>query len=97
MIGGVFGFGAVIGGMCGMVLGPLASFGFLRRVPLGRLFGQAAFGATVGGVAGVLSPFGHYGPYGALGVATAGFVLASARLAWVYRGNGTTVSLPPVG
>lgn len=39
---------SVLGGACGFLLGPAAAFGFLRRVPLGRLFAETALGAALG-------------------------------------------------
>ena len=51
--GALYGFGAITGAVLGLLLGPLASFGLLRRVPLGRLFGWTSVGAVVGGLAGL--------------------------------------------
>lgn len=72
----------IIGGVCGLILGPGAAFGFLRRVPLGRLFAETAVCAGIGGLIGF-----------ALGVnilvdlplAACAFGGAVAHLAWRYR------------
>ena len=50
----LFQFAAMVGGAFGAVLGPAAAFGFLRRVPIGRLFGQTILGAVVGALLGLL-------------------------------------------
>jgi hypothetical protein len=89
--GDAYGIAAAIGGGCGVVLGPLASFGFLRRVPLGRLFLETALGTIAGGVIGLLMSTGIAG---ALGVATVGFAAAGARLGWAYRKHDTPIALP---
>jgi hypothetical protein len=89
--GDAYGIAAAIGAGCGVVLGPLASFGFLRRVPLGRLFLETALGTIAGGVVGLLLSTGIIG---ALGVATVGFAAAGARLGWAYRGRATRAALP---
>lgn len=60
-----------------MVLGPAVIFGFLRRVPLGRLFGEIVVGTTLGGLLGI--------PFGALPLAVVGFAIAVAHLAWRFR------------
>jgi hypothetical protein len=73
---------AFTGASCGVVLGPLAGFGFLRRVPLGRLFAETSIGTVIAGVAAFFTPMTFAG---VIGVATGGFFLAASRLAWVYR------------
>jgi hypothetical protein len=78
----LYGLAAIIGGICGFVVGPLAAFGFLRRVPLGRLFIETALGATLGGFLGLVF---HVGFPTFLGVAVGGFGLAVAHLASRYR------------
>ena len=45
---GVFAVGATFGAVCGLLLGPAIAFGFLRGVPLGRLFAQTSAGAGLG-------------------------------------------------
>lgn len=75
-------FAAMIGGLCGLVVGPLAAFGFLRRVPLGRLFVETAIGATLGGLLGSALPIGFEA---FLLVAVIGFTIAVANLARRYR------------
>src|SRR5689334_16659700 len=49
----LYGFAAIVGGICGLLVGPLAAFGLLRRVPLGRFFVETALGATLGGLLGI--------------------------------------------
>lgn len=80
--GFVFAVAAVIGGTCGALLGPIASFGFLRRVPIGRLFGETALGTIVGGLGGLLL---HFGLIGGLATGAGGFLAAALRLARVNR------------
>ena len=87
----VFAFAAEVGAACGVVLGPLASFGFLRRVPVWRLFAETAAGTVLAGVVGFMIPLGFEG---ALVVAAGGFAAAATRLAWVYRPTRGTVALP---
>jgi len=52
---GVFAVGATFGAVCGLLLGPAIAFGFLRGVPLGRLFAETAAGAGLGGAIAALS------------------------------------------
>ena len=78
----LFGFAALTGGFCGLVVGPLAAFGFLRRVPLGRLFVETAVGATLGGLLGAALPLGF--PE-VLVVSVGGFAVAVANLARRFR------------
>jgi len=79
---GFYGVAGLIGGICGLVVGPLAAFGFLRRVPLGRLFAETALGAMLGGLVGLplMRDFAAI-----LAVAVAGFAVAVGHLAWRYR------------
>jgi hypothetical protein len=79
---GLFGFAAMTGGFCGLVVGPLAAFGFLRRVLLGRLFVETAIGAILGGLLGAALPIGFEA---LLVVAVIGFAIAVANLARRYR------------
>ncbi len=89
----IYGVAGIIGGVCGLILGPGAAFGFLRRVPLGRLFAETAVSAGIGGLIGF-----------ALGVnvlldlplAACAFGGAVAHLAWRYRKQGehTRSALP---
>jgi hypothetical protein len=87
----LLGIGAWTGGVCGLVLGPLAIFGFMRRVPLGRLFIEMCIGTIVAGTIGLLLPLGIYS---SLAVAAVGFLGAGARLAWRYRSSAGQPSLP---
>jgi len=77
-----YAFAALVGGICGLLVGPLAAFGFLRRVPLGRLFAETTLAATLGGVLGVVL---RLSIPGLLKCSVAGFALAVAHLAWRYR------------
>ena len=45
---GVYAVGATFGAFCGVLLGPATAFGFLRGVPLGRLFAETSAGAGLG-------------------------------------------------
>lgn len=83
--GDLFRAAAGVGGACGLLLGPAAAFGFLRRVPLGRLFAETALGASLGGLAGF---FLVRDIIADLLIAALGFVIAVAFLAWRYRQNG---------
>jgi hypothetical protein len=87
-------FAGGIGAACGAVLGPAAAFGFMRRVPLGRLFAGTAAGAVAGGIAGFVLGVGLVGVVGA---AALGFTAAAARLAWSHRRPLEPDSLPPAG
>jgi hypothetical protein len=78
-------FAAIIGGICGLLVGPLVAFGFLRRVPLGRLFLETALGATLGGLLGLALNMAFPA---LLWVAVGGFGVAVAHLAWRYRATG---------
>jgi hypothetical protein len=75
----LYGAGAVFGAICGAVLAPVASFAFLRHVPLWRVFVDTAIGTIVGGVATALL---HVSVPLVLVAGTAGFFAAAARLAW---------------
>ena len=76
---GTLAFSAVVGAALGLLLGPLAGFGLLRRVPLGR----AILGTGVGTVLGFLAgwPF----PVNPFYTSVAGFALAAVFLQWRYR------------
>ena len=50
----LFPTGAVIGGVFGALLAPVASFTMWRHVPLGRLFLYVTLGTIVGGALGML-------------------------------------------
>jgi hypothetical protein len=82
-------FGANVGGVLGAVLGPAAAFGFLRRVPIGRLFGQTIVGTALGGLAGLWLGETVYrigdGFYMIIGGGVLGFSIAAARLWWRSR------------
>ena len=90
---GLFTFAGGVGAACGAILGPAAAFGFMRRVPIGRLFAETALGTIIGGVGGLLLL-----PIGIFGVVTAGavgFGAAAARLAWSFRKPREQHALPP--
>ncbi len=75
---------ANVGAICGAVLGPIAFFGFLRRVPLGKLFGQTTVGTIAGALLGsVVRPSAWLTEPLLWGAA--GFFAAALRLAYVYR------------
>ena len=93
---GIYRFAGSIGAVCGAVLGPVFAFGFMRRVPLGRLFAETGAGTVVGGLAGLSLPLGLTGIGGIAAAGAAGFVAAAARLAWIYRRRGEPAALPPV-
>ena len=81
----VFEYAALVGGFCGLLVGPAAAFGFLRRVPLGRLFLETTLGATLGGVLGATLNFDN--PVLFFGMPVAGFTVAVAHLAWRHRAS----------
>jgi hypothetical protein len=87
--GELFAFGAIVGGILGTVLGPAAAFGFLRRVPIGRLFGQTIVGAAIGGLAslwlGEVFPGVGNGLFTIIGGGVVGFCVAGVRLWWRFR------------
>ena len=91
--GELFAFGATVGGILGTVLGPAAAFGFLRRVPIGRLFGQTIVGAAIGSLAalwlGEAFPRAGYGLFTIIGGGVVGFCVAAARLWWRFRQPAT--------
>ena len=95
--GFLFGFAALTGAALGSVLGPIAGFGFLRRVPLGRLFGQtivgAALGALLGLSMGILFPRADDFTL-IFGGGTLGFAVAALLLWRRFRGtsSGSAVS-----
>jgi hypothetical protein len=86
-------YGAELGATCGLVLGPLAILGFMRRVPLGRLFAEMCLGTIVMGTIGLLMPIGMNG---SLAIAAIGFLGAGARLAWQYRRKQPLDRFPPL-
>jgi hypothetical protein len=89
----VYAFAGSIGAGCGAILGPAFAFGFLRRVPLGRLFAETGAATVVGAIAGLfLLPLGIVAM---LGAGAVGFAAAAARLAWSYRRRHEPVELPP--
>jgi hypothetical protein len=79
---GVATIGGRIGATCGTVLAPLASFAFMRHVPLGHQFAGTAAGTIVGGVAALMS---RLGLYEAIAVGVVGFLTAGAALAGTFR------------
>jgi len=81
----VFGFAALVGGFCGLLVGPAAAFGFLRRVPLGRLFLETTLGATLGGLLGFVIDLNS--PVLFFAMPVMGFAAAVAHLAWHYRAS----------
>ena len=89
----IYAFAGSLGAGCGAILGPAFAFGFLRRVPLGRLFGETGAATVVGAIAGFfLLPSGITVTVGAGAV---GFAAAAARLAWRYRRPREPAELPP--
>lgn len=76
--------GGVVGGVCGLVSGPVAAWTLLRRVPLGRAILEPSVAAAIGGALGLLlaEPRGIWGP---IGGALAGLLLAAIRLRREYR------------
>jgi hypothetical protein len=89
----IYAFAGSIGAGCGAILGPAIAFGFLRRVPLGRLFAETGAATVVGAIAGLfLLPPGLVATVGAGAV---GFAAAAARLAWSYRRPRESAELPP--
>ena len=82
---GVFAVGATFGAVCGLLLGPAIAFGFLRGVPLGRLFAETAAGAGLGGAIAALSSDGR----GTLLGAGIGLAAAVAHLFLRFRKRRT--------
>jgi len=82
---GVFAVGATFGAVCGLLLGPAIAFGFLRGVPLGRLFAETAAGAGLGGAIAALSSDGRATLWGA-GI---GLAAAVAHLFFRFRKTRT--------
>jgi len=82
---GVFAVGATFGAVCGLLLGPAIAFGFLRGVPLGRLFAETAAGAGLGGAIAALSSDGR----GTLWGAGIGLAAAVAHLFFRFRKTRT--------
>lgn len=78
----IHGIAALIGGAMGAVLGPAASFGFLRHVPLWRIFAEGALGTIVASVA---AAFLTNSLLPVLVAGVVGFLLAEARLAVASR------------
>lgn len=84
----VYVLGAMVGGLCGLVAGPLTAWTLLRRVPLGRAFLDTTIGSAVGGGLGLA--FGKaFGVWGPIGGAVVGLALAAIRLRWAYRSSAT--------
>ncbi|HEU4994147.1 MAG TPA: hypothetical protein VFT29_04980 [Gemmatimonadaceae bacterium] len=81
-IGEVYGIAASVGSACGAVLAPVASFTFMRHVPLWRIFAETALGTVIGGVIALRL---NMDIYAAVGVAALGFLAAGARLAISHR------------
>lgn len=73
---------ALLGGALGAVLGPAASFGFLRHVPLWRIFAEGSLGTIVASVA---TAFLTNSLIPVLVAGVVGFLLAAARLAVASR------------
>ena len=82
---GVFAVGATFGAVCGLLLGPAIAFGFLRGVPLGRLFAETAAGAGLCGAIAALSSDGR----GTLWGAGIGLAAAVAHLFLRFRKRRT--------
>lgn len=51
----LFALGSQAGAVLGVLLGPIAAFGFMRRVTLGRLLAATTLGATRGGFVGFVA------------------------------------------
>jgi predicted acyltransferase len=90
-------FGAfVMGAALGAVLTPLASFLFLRKVPLGRAIAACAFGTMLGAVAG--DRIWGFNPYdadltpGVVQGAFLGFLVTNLALWLLYRRTGAVVT-----
>lgn len=83
--------GAMIGGVCGIVVGPIGAFGFMRHVPLWRLFAETIVGAAIAGAGASLLPIDLFS---IIGVAAAGFFTAGARLAWATHRGARRKALP---
>lgn len=75
-------YAAWIGAVYGLMLGPVAVLGFMRHVPLGRLFGEMCVATIITGTIGFMSLDGFFP---ALNLASAGFLAAGARLEIQYR------------
>lgn len=91
-LGGLYAIAAGIGAACGLLLAPVASFAFMRRVPLWRLYVETT-AATI--VAGALTLRLDFSLPTTIAIAAGGFLLAGARLAYSFRhfeGAGRTAS-----
>jgi hypothetical protein len=73
-----FSLAAVVGAILGTVLVPISTWGFLRRAPLGRIFGWTTIGTTAGGTLGLLIT--RLDPVVATLGATLGFCLSVAAI-----------------
>jgi hypothetical protein len=82
---------AAIGAACGVLLAPLASFAFMRRVPLWRLYVETTVGTIIAGALGLRLDLSIAA---SLAVAAAGFLLAGARLAYAFRNTRQDVPTP---
>lgn len=93
--------GSQTGAALGVLLGPPAIFGLLRRVPLNRLARDAFFGATYGGVIGFLISTAFRQPRPAIALilsgSLAGLGLATARLWARFREARNSSSVPAAG
>ena len=98
--GVLYGVGALTGAALGSLLGPIAGFGLLRRVPLGRLFGQTIVGTALGALSalgvGMIFPRQVDGLVVIFGGAILGFAVA-ALLLWRRFRVAPAVSSGPAG
>ena len=85
----------------GALLGPFTAMGFLRRVPVGRLFAELTAGAAVGGVVGFavarVVPVLDGGFSLVVGCGTTGFAVAAFHLWWRSRLSRNVETLSSVG
>lgn len=83
-LGDVLPVAALTGAAYGGLLVPAASFAFMRRVPIWRLFAETTAAAFVGGAIGMV----WFTDLTSMAVLSgAGFLAAGARLAWRFRGQ----------
>jgi len=90
-VGEAYLFAAGVGSACGAVLAPLASFTFLRHVPLWRIFAETALGTVFGGVLALRLDLSFET---AIGVAALAFLAAGARLAVSHRKRASAQQRP---
>jgi hypothetical protein len=88
---------AAMGGLLGMLLGPIAAWLLMRHVPIGRALGETALGTAIGSLLGLLlaSSIGLFIPIPPLTLALVGFAAAAVRLRVTHRKKDAVVVLPP--